>query len=181
MTCDPDPHPRTIYTVGHSTHALDTFVTLLRSHEIQQIADVRLIPKSGRYPHFSDHTLPRRLAEHDIGYAHFRDLGGRRRPRPDSPNTAWRVEAFRGYADYMQTVTFESAVTALLAFAANGRTAVMCAEAVWWQCHRRLLADFLIVRRIHVFHVLPTGPAKAHELSEFAHVEGRTVTYPGLI
>jgi uncharacterized protein (DUF488 family) len=173
--------PAAIYTVGHSTHSVETFIGLLRSHRIEQIADVRLIPKSARHPHFGQDVLPGLLSAHEISYAHFRDLGGRRRPRPDSLNTAWQVEAFRGYADYMQTETFQAAIVGLLTVGAVGRTAVMCAEAVWWQCHRRLLADFLVVRGIPVLHVLPSGPAKPHELSEFAHVEGASVTYPGLL
>ena len=161
--------------------SVETFIGLLRSHRIDQIADLRLIPKSARHPHFGQDVLPGLLSAHKISYAHFRDLGGRRRPRRDSMNTAWKVEAFRGYADYLQTETFHAAIVALLAFAAAAPTAVMCAEAVWWQCHRRLLADFLVVRGIPVLHVLPSGPAKPHELSEFARVEGVSVTYPGLL
>ena len=181
MTSESKHPPPAIYTVGHSTHSVDAFLSLLRSHGIQQIADVRLIPKSARHPHFGQDIFPGVLSTHEISYAHFRDLGGRRRPRPDSVNTAWRVDAFRGYADHMQSETFQTALQALLSFAAAGRTAVMCAEAVWWQCHRRLLADFLVVRGIPVLHVLPNGPAKPHELSEFARVGQDNVTYPGLL
>ena len=114
-------------------------------------------------------------------YRHFPELGGHRRPRPDSINTAWRVEAFRGYADYMETPAFRSAVDALLAFAAGARTAVMCAEAVWWQCHRRLLADSLLVRGVPVLHILSTAAPKPHELSEFARESDSGVIYPGLL
>jgi uncharacterized protein (DUF488 family) len=181
MTSEADAPPVAIHTVGHSSHSAEAFLTLLRSHDIRQIADVRLIPKSRRHPQFSDRELPAWLSDSGISYRHFRDLGGRRRPVRNSVNTGWQVEAFRGYADYMQTPTFEAAISALLAFAGQGRTAVMCAEAVWWQCHRRLLADFLTVRGIPILHVLPSGPAKPHELSEFARVGATGVTYPGLL
>lgn len=181
MTSEAEGRPVRIYTVGHSSHPAETFITLLRTHGIRQIADVRLIPKSLRHPQFSDRELPLLLSDAGISYSHFRDLGGRRRPVRHSVNTAWRVEAFRGYADYMQTATFQAAVSALLTFAGQAATAIMCAEAVWWQCHRRLLADFLTVRGIPVLHVLPSGPAKPHELSEFARVDATGVTYPGLL
>ena len=181
MTSEAEVSSTTIYTVGHSSHSAETFITLLRTHGIRQIADVRLIPKSLRHPQFSDRELPSLLSGSGISYAHFRDLGGRRRPARNSVNTAWRVEAFRGYADYMQTPTFQAAVSALVAYARHCETALMCAEAVWWQCHRRLLADFLTVRGIPVLHVLPTGPPKPHELSEFARAEATGVTYPGLL
>ena len=124
-----------IYTVGHSTHAAEAFIGLLKAHGVRQLADVRLIPKSSRYPHFALERLSVLLESHGVTYRHFRDLGGRRRPRPDSVNNAWRVEAFRGYADYMATEPFRVAFESLLTFSSAGRTTVMCAEAVWWQCH----------------------------------------------
>jgi uncharacterized protein (DUF488 family) len=171
----------TIYTVGHSTHSADAFVKLLKQHGIMQIADVRLIPKSARHPHFARERLGPFLHDHGIEYKHFADLGGRRRPRADSINTAWRVEAFQGYADHMRTDVFRNALQALLTFSVTGRTAVMCAEAVWWQCHRRLLADALLVRGVPVLHIFPGGGPKPHELSEFAReIEGE-ITYPGLL
>ncbi|MBA2302265.1 MAG: DUF488 domain-containing protein [Acidobacteria bacterium] len=170
-----------IYTVGHSTLAAEAFVKLLQGHAVRQLADVRLIPKSGRYPHFAREALAHLLASRGITYRHFEDLGGRRKPRPDSVNTAWRVEAFRGYADYMRTDPFRRASEGLLTFAEGNRTAIMCAEAVWWQCHRRLLSDSLMVRGIPVLHILSSAAPKAHELSEFAReIEGEVV-YPGLL
>ena len=181
MTFEAEAPSTPVYTVGHSSHSADTFITLLRTHGIGQIADVRLIPKSRRHPQFSDRELPGLLSDSGISYTHFRDLGGRRRPACNSVNTAWQVEAFRGYADYMQTPPFQAAVSALLTFVGQGRTAIMCAEALWWQCHRRLLADFLTVRGIPVLHLLPRGPAKRHELSEFARPDATGVTYPGLL
>ena len=170
-----------IYTVGHSTHAAEAFIGLLKAHGVRQLADVRLIPKSSRYPHFALERLSVLLESHGVTYRHFRDLGGRRRPRPDSVNTAWRVEAFRGYADYMGTEPFRHAVESLLTFSSAGRTTVMCAEAVWWQCHRRLLSDALLVRGVPVLHILSSAPPKPHELSEFARETEGQVTYPGLL
>ncbi|MDQ3420861.1 MAG: DUF488 domain-containing protein [Acidobacteriota bacterium] len=171
----------TVYTIGHSIHSAETFVGLLTGHGIRSLADIRLIPGSRRHPHFSREALPRSLEPAGISYRHFGDLGGRRRPRKSSVNTAWRVEAFRGYADYMSTPPFLDAVESLLALARTGPTAVMCAEAKWWQCHRRLLADTLVARGVPVLHILSTSEPKPHELSEFAVIEDGRITYPGLI
>jgi uncharacterized protein (DUF488 family) len=170
-----------IYTVGHSTRAAAAFAKLLEEHGVRQLADVRLIPKSGRYPHFGREPLSALLESRGIRYRHFPDLGGRRKPRRDSVNTAWRVEAFRGYADYMQTEPFRQAVEALLTFASTTRTTVMCAEAVWWQCHRRLLADALMVRGVPVLHILSSAAPNPHELSDFARAVDGEVIYPGLL
>ncbi len=170
-----------VHTIGHSVHAADVFVDLLKAHGILHVADVRLIPASRRHPQFSRDTLGPLLEGHGISYRHFPDLGGRRRARPDSINRAWRVEAFRGYADYMETAPFGQAVEALLALARTGATAVMCAEVKWWQCHRRLLADVLVARGIPVWHILSVATSKPHELSEFARVEAGRVSYPGLL
>lgn len=170
-----------IYTIGHSTHSADRFLSLLRVHEIRQLADVRTVPRSKRHPHFSMEALDAFLSGQGIVYRHFPGLGGLRKPKPDSPNTAWRHPAFRGYADYMQTAPFERAVVELLNFSHAARTAVMCAEAVWWQCHRRLLSDALLVRGVQVRHIVGPGEPKAHELSEFARVDHGRVIYPGLL
>lgn len=171
----------TVHTIGHSVHSADAFIELLTTHGIRHLADIRLIPGSRRHPHFSRETLPGLLAAAGISYQHFADLGGRRRPRPDSVNTAWRVEAFRGYADYMASAPFLDALERLLLLARSGPTAVMCAEAKWWQCHRRLLADALVARKVPVLHILSTSTPKPHELSEFAVVANEQLTYPGLI
>jgi uncharacterized protein (DUF488 family) len=170
-----------IYTIGHSTLTATGFLELLAAHEIQQLADIRTIPKSRRHPQFVREALDESLGRHAIAYRHFPALGGLRKPRTDSINTAWQNESFRGYADYMQTVSFEQGVEELLTFAQNGRTTVMCAEAVWWQCHRRLLSDALIVRGVPVLHILSAGEPKPHELSAFARPEGGKVIYPGLL
>ena len=170
-----------IYTIGHSTHAAEAFIALLHAHGIRRLADVRRIPKSKRHPHFASGALAAALEEVGVEYRHFPDLGGMRKPRRDSVNTAWRVASFRGYADYMQTPGFRAALDALLAFAHESRTAVMCAEAVWWECHRRLLSDALVAREIQVRHILSMGEAKPHELSDFARSADGEVTYPGLL
>ena len=170
-----------ILTVGHSTHTAEAFATLLQQHAIAQLADVRTIPHSRRHPHFNQGALEAFLDRKGVLYRHFPSLGGRRRPRRDSRNSAWREEGFRGYADYMETSEFRTGLDSLIEFSGSGRTAVMCAEAVWWRCHRRLLADALVVRGVPVFHILSSAAPKPHELSEFAVAEGDGVIYPGLL
>lgn len=167
-----------VYTVGHSTHALDDLVALLRRHEIAQLADVRIIPASRRLPHFSRERLSEALPRRKIAYQHMKELGGRRRPAPDSPNTGWKNAGFRGYADYMQTEGFEAALGALECLAAQRRTAVMCAEGLWWRCHRRLIADALVTRGHRVLHIGPDGSLSEHRLTSFAALGDGTVTYP---
>jgi uncharacterized protein (DUF488 family) len=170
-----------IFTIGHSTRTADEFAALLDAHGVRQIADVRTIPQSKRHPHFSRDALDGFLAARGILYRHFPALGGLRRPRPDSINTAWQHPGFRGYADHMQTAEFQRGLHDLAQFALQGPTSVLCAEAVWWQCHRRLLADALVVRGIPVRHILSPAEPKPHELSEFAREEGGGVIYPGLL
>lgn len=172
--------PAAIWTIGHSTHPAGVFVGLLTRHGIGRLADIRTVPKSLRHPQFNQQTLDGCLRQHDIAYRHFAALGGLRKPRPDSVNTAWLHPGFRGYADYMLSEDFRAGVSSLLEFA-SGPTAVMCAEAVWWRCHRRLLADALLVRGVAVWHILPSGPLKTHQLSEFARIDGSRLTYPGLM
>lgn len=179
--CCSTPIELCIHTIGHSTHPAETFRALLEAHGIRQLADIRTVPRSRRHPQFSKEALDEFLASAGILYRHFPSLGGLRKPRPDSINTAWRHPGFRGYADYMQTSEFRNAVDALEHFAADGPTAVMCAEAVWWRCHRRLLADTLLVRGVGVRHILSVAEPKPHELSEFARREGGGVIYPGLL
>ena len=172
-----------IYTIGHSTQSAEDFAALLTVHGIGQVADVRTIPKSRRHPQFGREALEGSLARHGIGYRHFPALGGLRNPRRNSMNTAWQHPGFRGYADYMQTETFSHGLDELLTFAQERevQTAVMCAEAKWWQCHRRLLSDALLVRRVPVRHIISSAPAKPHELTEFARLEHGKVIYPGLL
>ena len=169
-----------IWTVGHSTHGLDDFVALLRMHGIEQLADIRAVPKSRRHPHFHIDALARSLPERAIRYVHLPRLGGFRRVRDDSPNDAWRNESFRGYADYAMTEEFAAGLTELRGLAARDRTAMMCTEAVWWRCHRRLVADRLVVAGDYVWHIGADGRSSAHELSPFAVVgDDGQITYPG--
>ena len=168
-----------IWTIGHSTHELDAFIALLREHGIDFLADVRTVPKSRRMPWFWGDELARSLPEAGIAYEHFRDLGGFRRPRPDSPNGGWRVAAFQGYADYMDTPEFRSALGELIGRAKSGkRVAVMCAEAQWTRCHRRLLSDALVARGFEVMHIRSRGGVERHVLTPFAVVEGDRLVYP---
>jgi uncharacterized protein (DUF488 family) len=170
------------FTIGHSTHPLDEFLHLLRSHGVNAVADVRLVPRSKRFPHFSIDVLPGALAGAAVAYRHFPQLGGHRRPRADSRNRAWRNESFQGYADYMQTAAFEGALGELVEWGKPPRVAaIMCAEAVWWRCHRQLIADVLTARGIEVRHVMSLAAPGAHRLSEFARVTGERVEYPALL
>jgi uncharacterized protein (DUF488 family) len=175
---------RQIWTIGHSTRTLEQFVALLRANGITGLADVRTIPRSRRHPHFGGEALAAHLGAEEILYRHFPALGGLRKPRSDSPNGAWRNLAFRGYADHMQGVEFSSAMDELLAFAEERRVAVMCAEAVWWQCHRMLLSDALVARGVDVQHIMSQrgeSSLQPHRLTPFARVESRQISYPGLV
>jgi len=165
-----------LWTVGHSTHALDAFVTLLQAHGIETLADVRRHPGSRRHPHFSADALAASLP---LEYQHLPGLGGRRRSAPDSPNTAWENAAFRAYADYALTDEFAAAVAELRALAAAGRTAIMCSEGLWWRCHRRLVADRLVAAGDVVHHIAPDGRTSPHALPPFARVRpDGAVVYP---
>jgi uncharacterized protein (DUF488 family) len=176
-----------IYTIGHSTHSAEEFLSILTTHDIGQLADVRTIPRSRRHPYFGAEALETFLGAHGITYRHFPALGGLRKPLAESVNTAWKHPGFRGYADYMQTQAFARGLEELLTFAQEGealkrgKTAVMCAEAKWWQCHRRLLSDALLVRGVPVRHIVSPAAPKPHELTEFADVEDGKVIYRGLL
>jgi uncharacterized protein (DUF488 family) len=164
------------HTIGHSTRPLEDFIALLRDHGVERLADIRRYPGSRRYPHFSRDALAVSLPAHGIAYIHVPELGGRRHPAADSPNTALRNEQFRAYADHMASHEFRIAVDALLAL--EGRTAVMCAEAVPWRCHRNLLSDELLRRGVEVAHIIGRGEAKRHEMSPMARIEGDHLVYP---
>jgi uncharacterized protein (DUF488 family) len=167
-----------IFTIGHSTHPLDEFVNILAAHEIKAIADVRRFPGSRKYPHFNDVSLRVELPKRGIAYHPFLELGGRRRARADSVNTAWRNASFRGYADYMQTPEFVEALSDLEKQATRRATAIMCAEAVPWRCHRSLIADALVARGIPVEHIMSPTRRQSHTLRPFAHICGDRITYP---
>lgn len=168
----------TVYTVGHSTHSLDDFVGLLRTYGIKQLVDVRTIRRSRHNPQFNADTLPRYLRNRRIGYRHLKELGGLRRARTDSPNFGWHNASFRGFADYMQTPEFAAAVAKLVELAKEKVTAIMCAEAVPWRCHRSLIGDALVVRGVEVRDIFGSKVTKPHVLTAMAAVSGTLVTYP---
>ena len=171
--------PRT-FSVGHSTHELAEFVRLLRSHHVEQLCDVRRHPGSRRMPWFNQELLARELVRHGLVYHHLPQLGGRRRPVRDTPNGGWRVEGFRGYADHMASAEFAAGLDMLEQLARERSTTMMCAEGLWWRCHRRLISDALTLRGWEVLHIGPGGGARQHELTRFAVVEAGHLTYPPL-
>jgi uncharacterized protein (DUF488 family) len=168
----------TIFTVGHSTLAIERFIALLRTYGIECLADIRTVPRSRHNPQFNADSLGRALRANGIEYAQLAALGGLRHPRKDSPNTGWRNEGFRGYADYMQTQAFAGGLDQLIGISRNQRVAIMCAEAVPWRCHRSLVGDALAVRGIPVIEILSEASYRVHKLTPFAHVEGTSITYP---
>jgi uncharacterized protein (DUF488 family) len=169
--------PATIWTIGHSTRPLEEFFGLLAGTRIEVIADVRSFPGSRKYPQYGKEALAATLAARAIGYHWLQALGGRRRVSPDSRNTAWRNASFRGYADYMSSVEFEYGVAQLLEVAGRARTAMMCAEAVWWRCHRSMIADALCVRGIEVVHILDTKHSVVHQMTAPARIVRGKLTY----
>jgi uncharacterized protein (DUF488 family) len=177
-TASPPSDPA-LYTVGHSTRSAAELLALLRENGIALLTDVRRFPASRRHPQFSRQTLMDSLGENGIDYLHEPDLGGRRAPRPDSPNTAWRVAAFRGYADHMASPEFRNALERLIANGARRPTVILCAEALPWRCHRRLIADALVARGLPVLDILAPGKVAAHVLNPDARLlpDGRLI-YP---
>ena len=168
----------TVSTIGHSIHPIEEFIRMLESQGIQQLVDVRTIPRSRRNPQFNRENLPVSLAAAGIGYRHMPGLGGLRHARKDSMNTGWRNASFRGYADYMQTDEFYENLNQLIQLAAEAPTAIMCAEAVPWRCHRSLIADALTARGIPVLEILSATKAQPHAMTPFAKVNGQKLTYP---
>jgi uncharacterized protein (DUF488 family) len=167
-----------ILTIGHSTRSFDDFVNVLDSFGIRAVADVRLIPKSRRYPHFADEYLAENLPRRGIAYLPFQQLGGRRRARKDSRNVGWRNDSFRGYADFMETPAFAAGLEELMQAARQQPTTTMCAEAVPWRCHRSLISDALLARGWEVIDVMNVGKSSGHKMTKFARVEGTGVWYP---
>jgi uncharacterized protein (DUF488 family) len=167
-----------IWTIGHSTRAIDEFISLLEENESQLLVDVRAWPGSKRYPQFNNDALAESLNAHGIRYEHFPELGGKRKSKPDSRNTAWRNVSFRGYADYMETEQFEKGIQRLLDVAAEaGPAAIMCAEAVWWRCHRSLIADYLKARGVEVLHVLGANKVEPHPYTSAARIVNGELSY----
>lgn len=173
------PATGTLWTIGHSTRAWGEFEALLGENGIETVADVRRFAGSRRNPQFSPESMAPALARAGIRYWPLPGLGGRRKAAPDSPNTAWRVEAFRAYADHMASAEYIEARDALMQAAARERTCVMCAEAVWWRCHRRLVADDFVARGWSVFDILGPGKAEAHVLNPDAVLVDGVLRYPG--
>jgi uncharacterized protein (DUF488 family) len=167
-----------IWTIGHSTRPIDIFISLLEENEIKLVADVRSLPGSKRYPQFNREMLAKSLTEHRIRYEHLPEVGGRREAKKDSHNTAWRNASFRAYADHMETEEFRTGVERLVDFANKaGPTAIMCAEAVWWRCHRGLISDYLKARGIEVMHILDANKTEPHPYTSAARLVGGRLSY----
>jgi uncharacterized protein (DUF488 family) len=167
-----------VLTVGHSTRTLAEFIRLLRSHEVSCIVDVRTVPRSRHNPQFNKTSLPGALKKAGLNYVHMPGLGGLRHAKRDSVNMGWRNASFRGFADYMQTSEFKLSIEELMQLAKQERVALMCAEAVPWRCHRSLIADALLVRRIRAEDIMSPIRRTVHTLTPFAKVRGTTITYP---
>jgi uncharacterized protein (DUF488 family) len=170
-----------IWTVGHSTRSGAEFIELLQSSNIATLADVRTFPGSRRYPQFNREELAASLNAAGVEYVHMPNLGGRRRARKDSTNIAWRNEQFRGYADYMETNEFREAIDELLQLAGTRPTAVMCAEAVWWRCHRSLISDYLKANGVLVTHILGKDKVEIHPYTSAAAIVDGELSYKGLL
>lgn len=170
-----------IWTVGHSTRPIEELIEALRSFEIKVVIDVRSFPGSRRYPHFNKEQLKTSLAAAGIEYQHFPELGGRRPARPDSHNMAWQNKTFRGYADHMDTEEFRGGITRLLEVARGPHTAIMCAEAVWWRCHRSLISDYLKAKGVEVTHIMALGKSEAHPFTSAARIVNGELSYRGIL
>ena len=171
--------PENLWTIGHSTRNLDEFIELLKANGIEMLADVRHYPGSRKYPHFNVEPLRCALRDAGIDYESFTELGGRRKVQPDSPNAAWRHPAFRGYADYMRTASFHRGIERLKSLAARKRTAIMCAEAVWWRCHRGLISDVFKLHGTRVLHITGPGSPSEHPYTSAARIVDGRLDYSG--
>jgi uncharacterized protein (DUF488 family) len=167
-----------LWTIGHSTRKIDMFISLLEENGIKLVVDVRSLPGSKRYPQFNKEALADALGQHGIRYEHFADLGGRRKPKQDSRNTAWRNASFRGYADYMETEEFRKGFERLVDLTSEaGPAAIMCAEAVWWRCHRALVSDYLKARSIEVIHIVDSNKTEPHPFTSAASMVNGELSY----
>ncbi len=171
--------PRLILTIGHSTRDLEDFISILRTHGVTRVMDVRTVPRSRHNPQYDKDALPKSLGAAGIAYEHVPGLGGFRPVHKDSPNQGWRNASFRGYADYMQSAEFEENLRLLMDQKKGEQVVLMCAEAVPWRCHRSLIADALAVRGVPVEHILGAGRTQMHKITPWAHVRGKRITYPG--
>lgn len=166
-----------IYTIGHSTYSLDTFIQMLVSFDIQIVADIRSLPDSHKFPQFNKENLAISLERHSIQYIHMEALGGRRKVLRNSKNTRWHHPSFRGYADYMETEAFKDGIIELEKFALKASTAYMCAEAVWWRCHRSMISDYLKARGWKVMHIMSASKAEEHSYTSPARIVDNHVFY----
>jgi uncharacterized protein (DUF488 family) len=170
------PEKKQIWTIGHSTRSWEEFVDLLKSFQIELLADVRSFPGSRKFPHFNKENIEKKLPKEGIDYRHFKDLGGSRKPVPDSKNTVWKNVSFRSYADYMETEDFKNGVKDLKKIASEKRVAIMCSEAVWWRCHRSMISDYLKVEGWKVLHIMASGKADEHPFTKPAkEIDGKLV------
>jgi uncharacterized protein (DUF488 family) len=167
-----------VFTIGHSTHPIAEFIEILEAHGVKGVVDIRTIPRSRHNPQFNRHSLAKSLGAAGIAYTHIKKLGGLRHPAKDSINLGWRNSGFRGFADYMQTPEFETVLERAIKLAKTKPSALMCAEAVPWRCHRSLIADALKVQKIPVMHISSATRASAHKITPFALVRGSRITYP---
>jgi uncharacterized protein (DUF488 family) len=173
-------HSGILYTIGHSTHPIETFLNLLSQHRIAVLTDVRWSPGSRRWPQFDQNMLTASVEDAGIEYVWFKTLGGRRHTKiSDSPHSAWNHRSFRSYADYADTPEFSAAIEQLVQKAEAAVTASMCSEGLWWQCHRRIISDHMVVRGWQVQHIMPNGTLVAHSLPQFARVEDGRIIYDG--
>jgi uncharacterized protein (DUF488 family) len=168
-----------IWTIGHSTREIESFIEILNSFNIKILADVRSYPGSSRYPHFNKERLPEYLKEKGISYEHISELGGRRKPVPDSKNTVWKNPGFRGFADYMSSEKFLNGVNHLTALAGKINTVYMCAEAVWWRCHRSLISDYLKFQGWEVIHIFDKDKSEEHPYTRQARIRQNDLFYDG--
>jgi uncharacterized protein (DUF488 family) len=170
-----------VWTIGHSTRSREEFQQLLLSNHLSNLVDVRSYPGSRRYPHFNQSELAADLGAIGINYHHLKSLGGRRRPLPQSKNTAWQNASFQAYADHMDSEEFKQGISDLLVLAKQESTVIMCAEAVWWRCHRGLIADYLKIRGADVIHILSATHAEPHPYTSAARIINGELSYEGLL
>jgi len=168
---------KNIWTIGHSTRTFDEFMALLKSFQIEVVADIRSFPGSRRFPQFNKETLEITLPQNDLRYIHIKNLGGRRKVKPNSKNTSWRHPAFRGYADFMETEVFKEGISKLEQIASKERTVYMCSEAVWWRCHRSMVSDYLKAHGWKVMHIMGVGKAQEHPYTQPARIVNGELSY----
>jgi len=174
------PQNKIVWTIGHSTRTLEKLIEMLRSFKIEMVVDIRSYPGSRRYPQFNKEALEVSLPENNIQYVHIKKLGGRRKVNPESKNTVWRHEAFRGYADYMETEEFKEGIRELEKISLQQRTAFMCSEAVWWRCHRSMVSDYLKAHGWKVMHIMEVAKEEEHPYTAPAKIVNGELTYqPG--